>query len=67
MPLHVDSNSTYYSSVEMPSNKSMELKYEIRNTSSVGKLYLSEFITNPNPAFFDAFYELHEVILLCLL
>ena len=50
-----------YSQVEIPTNGSLELIFNIRGTSSTGIVYVSLTLSNPGPALHDAMFEISLV------
>ena len=59
--LVVEGGTTAYSKIPVPSNGSVELRYDVAVTTSTGIVYLSEVIANPNAAFNDAFFYVYVV------
>ena len=46
-----------YSQVDLPANGSLELVFEVHDTSSTGIVYISLTLSNPGPALHDAMFE----------
>ena len=65
--LVVEGGTTVYSQIPVPSNGSVELRYDVAVTTSTGIVYLSEVIINPNAAFNDGFFYVHVVTKVVLL
>ena len=57
----VEPQSTFYSKVQLPSNGSVTLKYEVSGITAVAVVYLSESVPNPNSAYFDASFSVQVV------
>ena len=49
--------TTSYSQVELPANGSLELVFEVNETSSTGIVYVSLSLSHPGPALHDAMFE----------
>ena len=59
--------SISYSQIALPASGSLELTYNIRQTNSVGIVYVSLTVTNPGLAFYDFRFEVNVVRILFLL
>ena len=59
--LTVEPQSTFYSKVQLPSNGSVTLRYEVSGITAVAVVYLSESVANPNSAYFDASFRVQVV------
>ena len=47
--------------MDLPGNGSLELVFDINNTTSTGIVYVSVTLTNPSPALHDAMFEITDV------
>ena len=62
----VQAQTTVYSQISLPSNGSVELRYEVSVTTSIGIVYISESVANPNAALYDATFIVNVVSSLAL-
>ena len=62
----MQAQTTVYSQISLPSNGSVELRYEVSVTTSIGIVYISESVANPNAALYDATFIVNVVSSLVL-